>query len=443
MTALEPAYGRAGRSVGVIHFGLGAFHRGHQAVYFDEAMRNQLGEWGIYGVSPRSSQVSGSLRKQNFCYTVNARSGKEQNPTVVASIFDGGLFERSNPELQRAVLSPELKLITVTVTEKAYVAGVESESMPNRILDLLTTRYRAGLAAPTVISCDNLPNNGEFLRNVLLDSANARSFDNDLMRWIEEIQLPNSMVDRIVPAITEEAINQFEKDFGYRDESLISTEPFRQWVVEPHPAPYDLTTLGIEVTSDVESFEQLKLRLFNGAHSATAYFSQLAGYEFVYQAMAIPEWNSYIEKLQEQLAKSFSAPSSMDVVEYSQTARARIGNSALAHRSAQIAMDGSAKLPQRLFRALNTLGEKGRPRECVSFAVALWIRFLQSGLAVADPLLDQLLARTSGESALDVLSSIMRCPGLRSPVSESEWQNIATFVDELRVHSPIEIARTL
>lgn len=443
MTAFRPAYDRAGRSVGVIHFGLGAFHRGHQAVYFDEAMRKEMGEWGIYGISPRSSQVSDSLRKQNFCYTVNARSGKEQNPTVVASIFDGGLFDRSNPQLHRAVLSPELKLITITVTEKAYVTDSTEESMPNRILDLLAERFRAGLLAPTLISCDNLANNGEFLRDVLLGSAYLRSVDEDFLSWIEGIHIPNSMVDRIVPAITSEAIDQFESEFGYRDESLISTEPFRQWVVEPYCAPYDVAALGIEVSSEVGSFEQLKLRLFNGAHSATAYFSQLEGYEYVYQAIAIPEWNSYIEKLQEQLADSFSAPRSVDTLEYSRTARARIGNSAVAHRSAQIAMDGSAKLPQRLFLALNTLSERGKPRELVSFAVALWIKFLQSGLAVADPLLDHLVARVRGESALDVVSSVMQCPGLRSPVSASEWQSIATFLDDLRVHSPLEIAKTL
>ena len=233
MSALKPAYQRTGRAIGVIHFGVGAFHRGHQAVYFDEAMRSDLGEWGIYGISPRSAQVTDALRRQKFCYTVNARSGSEQNPTVVSSIFDGALFDRDNQQLRQAVLSPELKLITITVTEKAYVAGNESESMPNRILDLLAERFRAGLTAPTLISCDNLPHNGDFLRGVLLESARIRTVDGDFMAWLESFQIPNSMVDRIVPAITGEAIDQFESECGYRDESLISTEPFRQWVVAP------------------------------------------------------------------------------------------------------------------------------------------------------------------------------------------------------------------
>lgn len=443
MSALKPAYQRTGRPIGVIHFGVGAFHRGHQAVYFDEAMRSDLGEWGIYGISPRSAQVTDALRRQKFCYTVNARSGSEQNPTVVSSIFDGALFDRDNQQLRQAVLSPELKLITITVTEKAYVAGNERESMPNRILDLLAERFRAGLTAPTLISCDNLPNNGDFLRGVLLESARIRTVDGDFMAWLESFQIPNSMVDRIVPAITGEAIDQFESEFGYRDESLISTEPFRQWVVAPHASPYDLGKLEIEVSAEVENYEQLKLRLFNGAHSTTAYFSQLVGHEYVYQAIAVLEWSAFIEKLQSELANSFTAPKSVDTAEYARTARARIGNSAVAHRSAQIAMDGSAKLPQRLFRALNTLSEGDKPREKVAFAIALWIKFLQSGLAIADPLLHELVTRAQGESAIDVVSAIMRCPGLRSPVVESEWEKIAYFVDRLAKYSPLDIARNI
>jgi fructuronate reductase len=315
--------------------------------------------------------------------------------------------------------------------------------MPNRILDLLVERFRAGLTAPTLISCDNLPNNGEFLQGVLRESARLRSVDGDFMAWLESIQIPNSMVDRIVPAITGEAIDRFESDFGYRDESLISTEPFRQWVVAPHAAPYDLAQIGIEVSAEVENYEQLKLRLFNGAHSTTAYFSQLAGYEYVYQAIAIPEWSAFIEKLQSELANSFTAPKSVDTAEYACTARARIGNSAVAHRSAQIAMDGSAKLPQRLFRALNILSETDAQREKVAYAIALWIRFLQSGLAVADPLLNALVTRAQSENAIDVVSAIMHCPGLRSPVIESEWGSIAHFVEELMRHSPLEVAKLL
>ena len=443
MRKLVPAYQRQGREVGVIHFGLGAFHRGHQAVYFDEAMRNGLGEWGVFGISPRSATVTESLRKQEFCYTVNVREGSEQRPSIVGSIFDGALFDLDNSRLQRAIISPELKLLTVTVTEKAYVAGITPESMPNRLLDMLLIRFESELNAPTIISCDNLPANGEYLRQVLITSAGMRGMDGDFQGWLRNLSIPNSMVDRIVPAITPQAITEFERAFGYRDESLISTEPFRQWVVAPHPHDYALGALGIEVSPEIERYERMKLRLFNGAHSTTAYFSQLSDIDFVYQAMAIPEWNSFITRLQDQISKSFVAPDSIDPSMYSASARARISNSALAHRSGQIAMDGSAKLPQRLFRAMGSLRESGNPRERIAFAIALWVRFLQSGLQVTDPLANLLIERARNENPLDAVGMVMQTPGLPNPVHESDWPLIADALEELSNHSPLDVARNL
>jgi len=440
MTGLAAAYPHSGRAVGVIHFGVGAFHRGHQAVYFDDALRNGLGEWGSYGISPRSATVTDILRKQQFLYTVNARQGDHQDPRVVGSIFNGSVFDIDNPELSAALISPELKLLTITVTEKAYVSGIEGVSMPNRILDMLKIRYRAGLQAPTLISCDNLPENGAFLHKVLIESAIERHLDLDFQRWISNLQVPNSMVDRIVPAITPEAIARFENDFGYRDESLISTEPYRQWVVAPHPANYNLQEIGVELADEVSGYERLKLRLFNGAHSSTAYFSQLSNLEYVYQAMQIPEWENFVASLQNQLASSFVAPSGVDVSEYAHSARLRISNSAVAHRSAQIAMDGSAKLPQRLFQAMNALAIVNQPRERLAFAIALWVRFLQSELTLVDPFADVLRERARSS---DPVAQVMQTSGLRDAVVESEWPLIESYLRELKKHRPIEVVSSI
>ena len=436
MNSLEASYQRSGRHFGVIHFGLGAFHRGHQAVYFDDALRNGVGEWGIYGISPRSSTVTDQLRRQNFLYTVNERQGATQKPRIVSSIFDGSLFESENPALIEAALSSELKMITVTVTEKAYVAGLDQRSMPNRLLDLLNIRFRQGLTAPTLISCDNLPENGSFLRNVLLQSASERKLDREFQNWVAALAIPDSMVDRIVPAITPTAIDEFEREFGYHDESLISTEPFRQWVVATHSSPVNLGGLGIEVSDDVASYEKMKLRLFNGAHSSTAYFSQLSNVEYVYQAMQIPAWQGFIEELQKELSYSFTPPSGVDLAIYSDLARSRIANSAVAHRSAQIAMDGSAKLPQRLFKAINALAQKNKPRERVAFAIALWIKFLESDLPLVDPLATDLRDRAR---RLEPVASVMQTPGLRDPVLESEWMLIDAHLKQMKRYAPIEI----
>jgi fructuronate reductase len=439
-SALISPYRRDDRDVGVIHFGVGAFHRGHQAVYFDDALRNDLGEWGIYGISPRSSQVTDSLRQQNFMYTVNARQDLTQHPQVVSSIFDGSLFNLDNPKLVAAAKSPQLKIITITVTEKAYVAGIDPQSMPNRLIDLLQLRFKSGLPAPALISCDNLPSNGTFLQNVVLQSAASRNLEPSLQEWLSKVPTPDSMVDRIVPAITPEVIQQFASDFGYYDNSLISTEPYRHWVVAPHSSPYDLSELNIEVSSEVEQYEQLKLRLFNGAHSATAYFSQLSNIEYVYQAMQLPFWEVFISRLQQQIGKSFTAPTGTDVEVYSETARVRIANSAVLHRSAQIAMDGSAKLPQRLFKAFNQLARENLPRDRVAFAIALWISFLRSGSVVVDPLADELMERARGQNPV---VAVMRTPGLREPIVESDWNLVEIFVKKLEKQKPIEIAREL
>jgi fructuronate reductase len=439
-SALISPYQRAGRSVGVIHFGLGAFHRGHQAVYFDDALRKDLGEWGIYGISPRSSQVTDLLRQQNFIYTVNARQDSSQRPQIISSIFDGALFDLENPEMLAAAISPQLKIITITVTEKAYVSGVDGNSMPNRVIDLLSLRFESGLSAPTLISCDNLPSNGAFLQRVIRESAAARNLEPSFQEWLRDIATPDSMVDRIVPAMTPEEIEQFAGDFGYRDNSLISTEPYRQWVIAPHKLSYDLSQFNVQISSEIAQYEQLKLRLFNGAHSATAYFSQLSHIEYVYQAMQLPRWEAFITRLQQQIGKSCTAPTGMDIDHYSESARVRIANSALLHRSAQIAMDGSAKLPQRLFRAFNQLARENLPRELVAFAIALWISYLRSNPAVVDPLADELVKRANGKNPV---TGVMQTPGLREPIVESEWNLVESFVRKLEIQKPLEIAKEL
>lgn len=443
MRGLFPPYPRKGRPIGVIHFGVGAFHRAHQAVYFDQAIRNGLGEWGIYGISPRSREVTDKLRIQEFLYTVNSREGESQNPLVIGSILDGSIFEFENQNLQSAALSRELKIITITTTEKAYVSGREIRSMPNRLIDLLFLRFHAELSAPTLVSCDNLPNNGEFLRRVIVESAFERKLDDNFLDWLNQLSIPNSMVDRIVPASTNDAIVEFERDFGYRDESLISTEPFKQWVIAPNEGSHELSKFGVEISDEVERYEQLKLRVFNGAHSPTAYFSQLSGIEYVYQAMQNPIWNQFIARLQEQISTSFLAPHGVDVVEYGAVARSRIANSALAHRSSQIAMDGSAKLPQRLFVALNTLAHQRKPRERLAFAISLWIRYLQSGAAVVDPLATELIERANRATAYQSVSAIMTTPGLRNPVVEEDWTLISHYLHELQRSLPLDVAAQL
>jgi fructuronate reductase len=197
-----------------------------------------------------------------------------------------------------------------------------------------------------------------------------------------------------------------------------------------------LGELGIEVSDDVARYEKMKLRLFNGAHSSTAYFSQLSNLEYVYQAMQIPAWQGFTKELQKELSCSFTPPSGVDLAIYSDLARSRIANSAVAHRSAQIAMDGSAKLPQRLFKAINALAQENKPRDRVAFALALWIKFLASDLPIVDPLATDLRERAR---RFEPVASVMQTPGLRDPVLESEWMLIDAYLQQLKRYAPIEI----
>lgn len=419
----RPAYDRAAVRTGVVHLGIGAFHRAHQAVVFDDALASGDLRWGVLGASLRSAGVRDQLAPQDGLYSLVVRDGAEETVRVIGAVRGVVVATEDPAALVEAMASPEVHIVTLTVTEKGYrldpATGALLETDPEVAADLadlskpttapgflvaaLKARRERGLKPFTVVSCDNIPHNGQRVRAAVLTMA-ART-DPGLHDWIAaEGAFPQTMVDRIVPATTAADIDALEARVGYRDEGMVKTEPFNQWVVEdvfagPRPA---FETLGVQMTAAVEPWEEAKLRLLNGAHSTIAYLGGLAGHEFVHQAVAVPGLRALAERLWDEAEATLTPPPGLDISRYRSELMARFSNPALEHRTRQIAMDGSQKLPQRLLASCTARLAQGRGIAALALGVAGWMRW-QSGeteaggtFAVDDPLATRTRALIDG-----------------------------------------------
>lgn len=392
----RPGYDRAQVTAGVIHLGIGAFHRAHQAVVFDDLIRRGDPRWGVRGASLRAPDVRDRLAPQDGLYSLVVRDGEAEQVRIIGAV-QGVLVAPEDPGALLAALgAPDTHLVTLTVTEKGYkldpVTGGLIEDDPDLALDIanlaaprtapgflvaaLALRQARGLAPFTAISCDNLPENGRRLRAAVL--ALAARHDPRLADWIAEAgAFPQTMVDRIVPATTPEDIDRLAVRLGVRDLAMVKTEPFTQWVVEDRfagPRP-DLASAGVQLTADVAPWEEAKLRLLNGAHSAMAWLGGLAGIEFIHQVVARPEARRFVERLWDEAETTLTPPPGLNIPAYRLELMARFSNSALEHRTRQIAMDGSQKLPQRLLAPLAARLARGQSIEALALGVAAWMRW--------------------------------------------------------------------
>lgn len=416
-----PGYDRTYCGVGIVHLGIGAFHRAHQAVYTDDVLAIDGGDWAIVGVSLRDAGMRERMGPQDGLYSVTVRSGGEERQRVIGAV-KGVLFGPEDPRALLALLAaPSTRIVSLTVTEKGYCREPSSGALlrddpevrrdlehPDSPVTALGTLVRAldlrrqgGLPPFTVLSCDNLPDNGTSLRRVALEFAGLVS--TELAAWIEaSVAFPCTMVDRIVPAMTEEALGEVAASLGCRDEAAVVTEPFTQWVIEDHftlgrPA---WEKAGALLVPDVAPYEVMKLRLLNGAHSTLAYLGYLGGMEHIADCMAHDDLRAFIGALlREEISPTLAPPPGFDVPGYIDDLLARFANPVLRHRTWQIAMDGSQKLPQRLLGAIRERLEDGLPIPRLTLAVAGWVRYacgtdLAGGaIDVRDPLADLLRGR--------------------------------------------------
>jgi fructuronate reductase len=374
----RPAYDRARVASGVVHIGVGAFHRAHQAAWFDEILSQGDPRWGIQGVSLRSPTAERALNPQDGLYTLVERSAEGETIRVRGAIKGVITAAGREREVIAAIAAAETHLVSLTITEKGYVA--ETADVPTTAAGFLARalagRRAAGLAPFTVLSCDNLDDNGARIRALVLEAASR--IDPTLATWIEQNgAFPSSMVDRITPATTPDEKAALEAQLGYRDEAIVTAEHFRQWVIEDRfagPRP-DFAAVGVQVVSDVVPWQAAKLRLLNGAHSALAYLGVLAGFTYVHEAIAWPPLRAYVRRLWSEAASTLTPTPGLDLDAYRDALLKRFDNPHLAHRLTQIAMDGSQKLPPRLLATIEDRLAAGGSIDALALAVAAWVRW--------------------------------------------------------------------
>jgi fructuronate reductase len=364
----------------VVHLGIGAFHRAHQAVVFDD-----LG-WGVTGASLRSPAVREAMAPQDCLYSLVVGDAVRVIGAVREVLLD-------TPELVDRIAAPETRMVTLTVTEKGYLPG-------SRAIAVLAEALAKRADGITVISCDNLPQNGLVLRDAVLAAAG------DAAGWIaDHCAFPQTMIDRIVPATEAADIAALAARIGLEDRAMVKAEPFSQWVIEDRfvagERP-DFEAAGVEIAADIAPWEEAKLRLLNGAHSGIAYLGGLAGFEFVDEFVAHPEGRRFVEALWDEAETTLTPPPGLNLAAYRAALMQRFADPDLKHRNVQIAMDGSQKLPQRLLASIVARLERGQGIETLALAVAAWMRW-QAGrtdrgapFAVDDPLAGETARRLAG-----------------------------------------------
>ena len=427
---LLPPPGAADQGIGILHLGIGAFHRAHQAVITQDATRITGDDrWGICGVTQRSSSVRDQLVTQDGLYGVLERSPERTRLRLVGAVRDVIYPAEQQAALDARFDDPAVAVLTLTITEKGYtrdghgaldvadplvahdLAGGAPKSAVGRLVRGLQTRSRGTGAPLTVLSCDNLNGNGEVLARLVADfcAALPTAEGDPLAQWLEaNVTFPCSMVDRIVPATTAADRSFAQSMLGLTDEGLVVAEPFRQWVIEndfaaDRPA-WELA--GAQLTTDVAPYELMKLRVLNGSHSTLAYLGALAGYATIAETVADESLLAVARGLiTEDVIPTLRAPDGTDLAAYGAEVLNRYANPALAHRTIQIAMDGSQKLPLRLLGTVRDNLAAGRKPQWAARGVAAWMAYVASpaartGLAlpIDDPMAARLTTDARGQS---------------------------------------------
>ena len=432
----RPGYDRSRVRPGIVHLGIGAFHRAHQAVVIDDLLARGATEWGIVGASLRSPATRDALAPQDGLYAVAVRSGAGTEHRIIGSVLATEVAPENPARLIARMSDPATRIVSLTITEKGYCHTPQTGELdrlhPDIVHDLqnpdaprsaasiivaaLSRRRDAGIAAFTVLSCDNLSANGHTVRRIVTQFAALRS--RDLGTWIEdEVAFPSTMVDRIVPETTDADRDAVAAALGMIDAWPVVTEPFTQWIVEDHfpTGRPDFAAAGVQLVKDVTPFEHMKLRLLNASHSALAYLGYLAGYETIADVMTNDRFAAFARQVMAESAPTLSMPEGTDLAAYSASLLQRFANPALHHRTWQIAMDGSQKLPQRLLATMQDRLRMNFSIDTHALAVAGWMRYVTArdeqgrGIDVRDPIATKLasIAETAGPVAARLAPALL------------------------------------
>ncbi|MDG6105027.1 mannitol dehydrogenase family protein [Dactylosporangium aurantiacum] len=389
-----PAYDPAGITVGIVHLGVGAFHRAHQAVYTDAVLAADP-TWGISGYTQRSAAVRDRLAPQDGLYTVLERGAGAGPPHVVGALREiRGPEEDGGPAAR--IADPRVRLVTLTVTEKGYRPDAPTVG---RLVAGLDARRRADAGPVSVLSCDNLPANGATLRGLVADRCAALPDGERLLDWITtSVAFPSCVVDRIVPATTPADLAAAASALGVADEGAVVAEPFTQWVIEDAFAA-GRPDWAATFTADVAPYEAAKLRLLNATHSLLAYTGALAGHDTIAAAMTDPALAETAYRfMTEDAVPTLTLPPGFDLGGYQDTILRRFADPALGHRTAQVAADGSLKLPIRLLGTARDRLAAGATPQWTALAVAAWMVYVATRQPLDDPIAGTLAAATAGYS---------------------------------------------
>ncbi|GAB5508014.1 MAG: mannitol dehydrogenase family protein [Rhizobiaceae bacterium] len=463
-SAALPGYDPADHGIGIVHFGVGAFHRAHQAAFTDDALAAAGGDWRIAGVSLRGTAVADALNQQDGLYTLIERDGANARGRIVASIAHVIAATRDRRAPLEALLSPGVRVVTLSVTEKAYgidraamtadvnhpavAADLANPANPAGVLGLLVEALRLrkerGLPAFSVLCCDNLPDTGSLLRAGVVGFA--RHTDPALADWIaSDVAFPASMVDRITPAPTQRTLDDAAMLASANDLAAVETEPFRQWVIEDRfsagrPA---WEAGGALFVSNVRPYEQLKLRILNGAHSLIAYAGFLAGHTYVRDAMADPALATLVTRHVHAARLTLPDLPGIDLSRYCEDILARFRNPAIAHETSQIAMDGTQKLPQRILLPAKEALQTSEDWQPFAFATAAWMRYClgrhddHTTYELRDPREAEIRTAIRGlRNAGDISDALYALPGLFDATlrSNRDWRSAVA----VRLHKMLE-----
>jgi len=432
-----PAYDLVGVRPSVVHIGPGVFHRAHQAVYGDEVLATGSLSGGICAVSLRSADLHRALARQGHLYTLLERDDGGDRARLIGSIRETIVAAYDPEAALRRLTDPAAQVVTITVTEAGYCSVGPSgpldtsrpeiahdlahpaapRSLPGLLAEALARRRAAGTAPLTVVSCDNLRANGPATRRVVSEFAEHRG--GDLAGWIHgTVAFPSSMVDRMVPATTEDIRALAAERTGMADAWPVVTEPFSQWVLEdtfPGGRP-PWERAGVELVADVAPFERAKLRILNGAHSALAYLGLLAGHATIADAVEDAVLRPVVEAmLRDEVVPTLVPPPGLDLAAYAATVLRRFANRPLAYATVKVAGDGSQKLPVRIVGTAADRLAADAGAERLALVVAAWAACVlgpRSGeLGIPDPELERLLG-SSGTPVPDAAAAVDRLRGL-------------------------------
>ncbi|NUQ32468.1 MAG: mannitol dehydrogenase family protein [Dermatophilaceae bacterium] len=399
----RPAYDRSKVTAGIVHFGVGGFHRAHQAMYLDQLMeQGEALDWGICGVGalPHDRRIVDTLTAQDGLYTLVVKhpDGRRE-PRVIGSIVEM-MFAPDDPQaVVDRLTDPRTRIVSLTITEGGYLvnqvtgefdasdpsirADLEEGAVPRTVFGYvvaaLAARRAAGQTPFTVMSCDNLPGNGDVARKMM--TAFARLKDPELADWMDDhVQFPNCMVDRITPVTTPDDIDRLATDFGVQDGWPVVCEPFTQWVLEDHftdgRPPFE--DAGVQLVDDVVPYELMKLRLLNASHQALCYLGYLSGYRYAHEVCQDPLFVDFLlGYMEREGSPTLPEVPGVDLDAYRHQLIERFANPEVRDTLARLCAESSDRIPKWLVPVINRNLETGGEIDRSALVVASWARYAE------------------------------------------------------------------